>query len=177
MTNRGSRMGRYLLFLFAAPWSLTVGWGWVLLLALAGAARNLRWEPTGVLTAVWRDWAARRWRYSTTLGRGIIYQENDRAAAGEPWTSIQQHEHVHVRQVEDAMLLSLVLGAVVYGVTANLWLGLSLWWSGGGWQLPNFATAWLRGGDPYRDSEHERAAYAETGKDADGVSWLGRRAV
>ena len=162
----------YVLFAITAPWSLTVGWSWVLLMRLF-AATDLRWEPGLVLTAEWRPWAARIWRYSTTLGRGIIYQSRHREAG--KWTSIQAHEHVHIRQIEDAMALSLVLGLIVGGVTGNWWLGAVLWWSGGMHQLPNFLTAMLRGGNAYRDSEHERSAYAQTDRDAEGRDWLDKK--
>lgn len=151
-------LGRLLLFAITLPWSLTVGYGWVFLFCLIGAAHELRWEPTAVLTAIWRPWAAKRWRYSTTLGRGIIYHADRRAPRGEPWTTIQDHEHVHIRQVEDLMLLSLCVGSTVYAASGKWWLGLLCWWSGGAWQIPGFATAFLRGGNPYRDAEHERHA-------------------
>lgn len=127
-----------------------------------------------MLTAEWRPWAARMWRYSTTLGRGIIYQPEHRARLGSPWTRIQHHEHLHVRQTEDLMLLGLILGTAVAVLTQDWTLGAVLWWSSGMWQVPNFLTAWMRGGHPYRDAEHEIAAYAATDEDAEGWSWLKR---
>lgn len=170
-------MKRYILFAFTIPWTITVGWGWVLLMCAIRAAGDLGWETSspevGVLTAVWKPWAAARWPYSTTLGRGIIYSPGER---NEPWTRTQQHEHVHVRQVEDQMMLSFVIGLVVLTQGSPL-LGVVLWLSGGAWQLPNFLTAVLRGGNVYRDTEHERSAYAQTdelhdGKDSWLASWL-----
>lgn len=167
---------RWVLFFIALPWTLTIGWGWVLLMAVIRAAGSLRFEPTGILTATWKPWAAKRWKYSTTLGTGIVYQEDRRAPKGSDWTSVQNHEHVHVRQVIDQMLLSLVIGAVVTVVTGNWILGIVLWWSGGLWQAPNFLTAGMRNGfnlaGVYRGSEHERAAYAQCSRWCKGDSWI-----
>ena len=164
----------YVLFAFTAPWSVTVGWGWVLLMRLF-AAKDLRWEGTLVLTATWRPWVLKIWKYSTTLGRGIIYQPGRRAEPSAPWTQIQDHEHVHVRQIEDLMMLSFIIGLVVALCTGHWLLGLGLWWSGGLWQLPDFVTAALRRGNPYRSSEHECSAYAQADRGPDGKSWLNRR--
>jgi hypothetical protein len=164
---------KWILYGVTLPYTIVIGYGWVLLMGAIYAAHKLRWERTGVLTAQWRPWAAARWRYSTTLGRGIIYWPGARAEIGEKVTRIQEHEHVHVRQVEDLMLLSFLVGLVVGLVTGNWWLGFALWASGGVWQLPNFVTASLRHGvkNAYRVSEHERSAYAQT--DARGTgSWL-----
>jgi hypothetical protein len=167
---------RFILVVFTLPWAITVSWGWVLLMWAIRAAGDLRWERPAVLTAVWKPWAARIWKYSTTLGRGVVYQPSARAAVGEPWTRIQHHEHVHVRQVEDYMLLGFIIGGMVTLASGGNWvLGVVLWWSSGMWQLPNFITAALRGGDAYRDSEHERSAYAQTDEwGAMGESWLDR---
>lgn len=165
-------MKKWILFAFVAPWALTVAWPWVLLLWAIRAVTLLEWEEGGVLTAELRPWAAKIWRYSTTLGRGIIYQPDCRAPRGVPTTRIQRHERVHVRQTEDLMMLSFVVGLVVALCTGAWWLWPVLWWSGGMWQLPNFITAMLRGGNAYRDSEHERAAYGETDlHDESGRSW------
>jgi hypothetical protein len=84
-----------------------------------------------------------------------------------------EHELVHVRQVEDLLLLSAILSIVVVLVEGNPWWTL-LWPSGVVWLLPNFLGAALRKGHIYRDAEHERGAYAQT--DAhhtkDEKSWL-----
>jgi len=160
----------YILFAFTLPWSITVGWGWVGLMILIGAAHKPRWEPTLMLTAQWRPWVENLWEYTTTLGRGIIYQAGARDDA-----RIRAHEAVHVRQVEDMMLLSLFVGLAV-GYWSEDWpMALCIWWSGGLWQLPNFLTALLRRGDAYLDSEHERSAYAQTDLQAGGKSWLEKR--
>lgn len=125
---------------------------------VAFAARAPRFESLGRLTAEWRPWAAKLWRFSTTIGFGKIFQPGARDSA-----TIVQHEEIHSRQIEDLMLLSLVVGSV-----AACWdwrLGLGVYLSGGVWQLPNFIAAWLRGERPYRDSEHERSAYAQAGSE------------
>ncbi len=158
--------------MFTAPWTLTVGWGWVLLMFCLGACRDLKWEPTGVLTAVWREWVVDFWKYSTTIGRGIIYQPTRRAPPGEPMTRTQEHEHVHIRQNEDLHVLGFIIAAVIFGFTRDWKAALVLWWSSGLWLVPNFLTTVLRGGHIYRDTEHERSAYAQTDLDIHNKSWL-----
>lgn len=175
---------RWLLLVVTLPWTLTVGWGWVLVMVAIRAAGSLRFEDGLVLTATWKPWAQRRWKYSTTLGTGIVYQPGARAERDEPWTPIQDHEHVHVRQVEDMMTLSLLVGISVLlavGLGTGSWtfaavLGAAIWWSGGLWQAPNFLTAGLRNGwnlsGVYRGSEHELSAYAQTNRWCGERSWL-----
>ena len=92
----------------------------------------------------------------------------------DKFSRIQHHEHVHVRQVEDRMLLSLGVGLVVAFTTGDWWLGLALWASGGAWQIPNFVTAVLRYGlkGVYLGTEHELSAYAQTDARTGGKSWL-----
>lgn len=155
------RVMRWILYGVTLPWTVVVGYGWVFLATGLFLARGVRMEEYGLMTAEWRPWVAQRWRYSTTLGRGIIYTPGRRRAAvsSPELTSTEIHERRHVYQVEDLMMLSLVLGLIV-GIGTGDWLmGFLLWCSGGAWQLPNFLTAAMRGGDAYRDSEHERAAY------------------
>lgn len=155
----------WVLFAVTLPWAITVGWGWVTLMAIVGAAEEVRLEEHGVLTATWRPWAASLWRFSTTIGRGIVFQAACRRKfTFENMGRIELHERVHVRQVEDLMLLSLIVGVVVFASTGNWLLGLALWWSGGAWQLPNFLTAAMRHGigQAYRRSEHELSAYSQT---------------
>lgn len=159
---------KWILYALTLPYTLSVGYPWVLLMMLIGAARGPEFEQRLVLAAEWRPWAARIWRYSTTLGRGVIYQP-------VPDPRIKQHEHVHVRQVEDQMLQSFILGLVVWGLSGSYLAGLGVWWSGGIWQLTNFLSAWLRGMHFYRGSSHEREARALTEpmrKTDAGRSWL-----
>lgn len=163
---------KWVLFALMLPWTLTVGWPWVLLMTAIRAAGSLKFEGDGVLTAIWKQWAAKRWKYSTTLGSGIIYQEGSRHSVDE--TSIQFHEHIHVRQVQDQMAMSFILGFVICVIlivtTSRLPLatgvGMGIWWSGGLWQAANFLTSGIRNGwsleGVYLRSEHEKAAYAQT---------------
>jgi hypothetical protein len=192
---------RYVLFAFTAPWSVIMGWGWIALLWLCRIVRDLRWEDTLVLTGVFRDWVViprmlpwspkiggvrqptPLWRFSTTIGRGIAYQPGARASLGWPLTRIQKHEYVHVRQVEDHMMWSFITGLIAlfwvgpltgdWGVAFGLFF--LLWFLGGASQTVNWITAAMRGLDAYRDSEHERSAYAQTDPGPDGKSWLDLR--
>jgi hypothetical protein len=190
----------YVLFALTAPFGVIVGWGWLALLFCIGAVKDFRWEPTLVLTAVFRDWVVKPrklpwvpklpdgtraliplWRYSTTLCRAIAYQPNARAPLGAPMTRTQQHEHVHVRQSEDRMAWMFLVGLVTmlivgpvtgdWGLAVGLFLGL--WFSGGLSQLMNMLTAVMRRGDVYRDAEHELSAYAQTDPwGPNGENWL-----
>lgn len=169
---------RWFLFAVSLPWTLLASWPWVLLMMAIWAAHKPRFERWGALTAQWRPWAAKRWKYSTTIGFGIVYQASARSNPGDPSTSVEEHERVHVRQVEDMMLCSLVVGAVVAAVTGNWLLGLLLWVSGGLWQLPAFLASAFRHGfnleGLYRQNEHERSARAQTSRWCRDGSWLER---
>ena len=173
-----SKVGPWVLYAVTLPWTLTVGYGWVLLACLVWAAEwdSLRFQGRAVLTAQWREWVADRFDFSTTFGRGVVYHPRHTDGDKHIDMTYERHEHVHVRQVEDLMLLSLILGAVMALLTGVWWHGLAVWWSGGAWQIPNFWGAWLRGGHAYRDSEHERSAYAQTDiRLYNGKSWLEKR--
>lgn len=82
---------------------------------------------------------------------------------------------VHVRQVEDMMVLSLLVATAVLAWTGDPWLPLIIWASGGLWQVTNFLTATMRHGTKdmayYRLSEHEKSAYAQTDEWSKGTSW------
>lgn len=172
---------KWILFAVTLPWSLLVSWPVVLLLSTF-AARDLRFERYGILTAVWRDWVIRErgskpplWPYSTTLGRAIIYQPRARRRRpSHPPTDTELHEMVHVRQVEDRMMLSLMVASCTTSFlcfaledpkSAAL-VGFVLWASGGAWQLPNFLSSVIRHGlnseGLYFSTEHERSARAQT---------------
>ena len=127
--------------------------------------------PTGTKRHPNRKYAGNFWKYGTTLAYGIIYgpgaiPENDTTVAD---TRHERHEDVHVRQAQDELVTSFLVGLAVgigfwahgHGVAGVVWW-MCLWLSGIAWRAPNFLTAWLRGGNPYRDSEHERSAYAQT---------------
>lgn len=131
------------------------------------------------------------WKYGTTFGYAIVYHPD--ALRGdttvEADTRQERHEDVHVRQGQDESVLGFLVGLSVaiainvivrevsgdwqaanqYG--ARAWAGI--WISSIFWRAPNFLTAWLRGGHPYRDAEHERSAYAQTDTFCEpGKSWL-----
>jgi hypothetical protein len=143
-----------------------------------GAAKDLRFEYPALLTAVWRDWAKKIWKYSTTIARGLVFQPTLRRLRKDADLSrVERHERVHVRQSEDRTFLALLIGLLVWAVTGDWQLGLGLWLSGPLWQLPNFITAlrhlrkkpenvsWYKHvviNTMYRQSEHERHAYTET---------------
>ncbi len=148
---------RWILFAVAAPYAVLVGWLWVALMMVLGAATRPRLAKWGRLHATWRPWVRRvGWKWSTTIGFGICFQPDHVSD-----TDLLAHEFIHTEQIEDLMALALVVGLVAGIVSSDPWLGLGLYLSGGLWQLPNFITAALRGGDPYRDALHERHAYAE----------------
>jgi hypothetical protein len=181
-------------FAFTAPWAL-VGWLWCVLACLLQFAdlKKLRFDGPGVLTSEWKPWFAKVYRYSTTIGRAIIFYPGSKER-------VRRHEQTHLDQVEDLMLLSFLVGLVVALTTGNWLLGFLLWFSGGAWQVPNFLMAMLRYGHhlkwpadgsffgklkqvlsdlfigiAYRDSEHERSAYAQTDVGPDGLSWDDKR--
>jgi hypothetical protein len=169
-------MRGWLLFVPTLPWSLTV-WGLGLLSVVLGLANGIRWKPAGWMTLVWRPVVASRWHFSTTLGR-VTWFHPDHHDIGTPGgLRILRHEAVHVRQVEDAMLLSILVGLGAWAWSGSWGLGLVIWASGGAWQLPGFLTAAIRYGwkGIYRDHEAERAAYSQTDYWPGGSSYWDQR--
>jgi len=176
---------KWVLLAFTAPWAL-ITWFIGILSLVFFVAHKPRFEQNGILTVQYRPWVPNKagYRYSTTLGRLILYNLGHRETEAELDERIERHETVHVRQVEDLMLLSFIVGLVV---AIGHWAkgdvgGGSLWWlaiwtSGGLWQIPNFLTAILRYGwvGVYRDSEHERSAYGQTDDWPGGSSWWEER--
>lgn len=153
------------------------GWiaGWLFVLLFAGwATRDLAIETVDdeplIAVSTWREWVSKVWRYSTTIGRGIIFQPHARTDR-----RIRRHEATHVRQSVDRSVLAFLVG-VGLGISSPA-AGLAFWLSGWLWQLPNFLTAAMRFGirNAYRDSEHERSAYAQTDLGLDGNSWADLR--
>lgn len=145
--------------------SVLVGYLFVLLLCLFWIAewKTLRFQEGGVLVARTREWAAKYWRFSTTIGNGILYHPNHYTGEFRPLVRIERHEMVHVRQFQDDCVRFLVASVALVFVTTNLWFFL-VWPFGMLAMLPNFLTALLRYGKYglYYDSEHERSAYAQT---------------
>jgi hypothetical protein len=173
----------WVLFAFALP-AVIVGYLWLLLLCLlwVGKWSTLRFQGAGVLTVRSRDWAAKFWGFSTTIGRAVLYHPSAYDGTAELDNRVEHHEFVHIKQWEDACMASFLGGLIValVGWTAlglNAGNGLTLWalvWSMGAVTfLPNFLTAVLRYGlkGIYRDTEHERSAYACTDIRSDGKSW------
>lgn len=178
-------MGSWVLFVFTLPAAVL---SWLLGLAsiIFGLAYQPRFEQGAVLTLQWRKRVDDLWPYSTTLCRTVWYGAARRTAhpLDEP---VERHETVHIRQWEDCMVLSFLVGL---GTAVGLWalggpvsqsvgLWLTLWVSGALWMVPNFLTAVMRFGFKgiYRDSEHERSAYAQTTARAfrPGESWWEHR--
>lgn len=196
---------RYILIPLTLPMFLA-GYLYVALFTMLGATRRHRFD-TKMWTweAVWAPWVVKQrtwlakwplgrksqdeegqptgnfWKYGTTLAYGIIYAPSAVAEGDttEADTRYERHEDVHVRQGQDEVVLSFIVGlAAAIGFWAlghpaagfGWWLGL--WCSGVLWRLPNMLTAVLRGGHAYRDAEHERSAYAQTDRWSDGKSWI-----
>ncbi len=164
-------MRKYILIPFILP-SFLIGYLCVALFTAIFAAHKLRLRGW-VLEAQWRPWAAKRWHYSTTFGQAVIYQPQWRSEWPAPLTRVEKHELVHVRQNQDYAVLAFLLALFclpAWGKALAVWiLGSSLWF------VVNGLNATLRGGNPYRDTEHERSAYAQTDLVGEGQSWLDRQ--
>ena len=102
-------------FSFSVAWAL-LGWAWVALCCVLFFAdfKSLRYESDGMLvTAEWRAWFAKFYRYSTTLGRGIVYYPGVRDASDSLDERVERHERVHVWQKEDISFRFLLVGLLV----------------------------------------------------------------
>jgi hypothetical protein len=155
----GDLMKTALRYLIATP-TFLYGVLFVYGATLLGFARLPIRTDDGVFMAVWCDWWALRWHYSTTVGRGIILHPNHRYNP-----DVFCHEMVHVRQGEDLCAHALVLGASLAWSWAELVLGFLIWFLAPTAHLLNYGMAWLRGLDPYMGAEHEKSAYAQTDKE------------
>lgn len=113
----------------------------------------------GILVVLWRPWFAKRWRYSTTIGHCVAMHP---AHGQRVWF----HEtEVHIHQFEDLCLLGDALALLLFH-WVDWRVSLILWaTSGAPWLVLNFISGWIRYGDPYWGSEHERAAYAITAQE------------
>lgn len=138
------------LFPFVLP-SYVLGWLYVGLM-LCGFAKKPEFMH-GVAVAEWRSWVAERWRFSTTIGHGVIFHPG----AGLITAS---HEFVHIRQFEDATLRGLFLG--LFCLTVADWRALVLCWCLGPISMcVGWLSGWARFGDLYMGAEFERSAYAQ----------------
>lgn len=169
---------KYLLLLPGLP-IIAATWAVGFLTVLLGLARAPRFEGVGVLGLEWREWFIKIFPYSFTLLHTIFYYPGARNDNAEIDTQTERHEHVHTRQFQDNMFISTLLGFGIYLATGDEWLSGAVWFSGCLWQLCSYATAAIRWGRHwYRDSEIERAAYAQTDMiHKDGYSWLELRAA
>lgn len=142
------------LYLACAPMALS----WLVggLLLLLRLAYRPKWGGR-VLFLTWRPWVADRWHYSTTMGWVVVFHPSHDARR------VRGHEMVHVRQIEDATALGCVVGGTLACAGQPL-AGAVVWGLSPAWLLVSYLTSALRhGGDWYRQSEPERAAYAQTG--------------
>lgn len=183
-----NNVGGWVLFVIALP-AVIAGHLYVLGACCLFFAefKSLRYQGAGVLTSRFRPWFSKRWRYSTTLGRGILYGPWAYDASVEIDNRTEMHEFVHIRQFENCCAWGLLGGLIA---TIIAWLlglgageGFALW--GSIWALSwiqnitNNLTAMLVFGwkGLYRDAEHERSAYAQTDmirfltKDGKQTSW------
>ncbi len=143
--------------IIAAP-TFTVGYAFVGLVCALGLARNPRIGPRAIAVATWRPWVAKHWRYSTTVGRGVVLHPDHEEKA-----AVWDHERVHVRQSEDLCALGLVLGIVANAAWGDWAQALLVWHVAPVGLLLNYVMAGLRHGKlaVYREAEHERAAYSQ----------------
>lgn len=94
----------------------------------------------------------------TTISPHAIFYGPGKIVPGD-WSSLQEHEHVHVKQGEAMLLMSLLLSLPVLAVSVPV--AFVVWALGyvcmgvAGW-----VGALLRGEPAYRGSFHEEAAYA-----------------
>lgn len=121
---------------------------WAALIAKNPSVEN------GVLFMTWRDWVAKRWRYSSTIAQVIFIHPH---AKNSPRT--RMHELVHVRQFEDMSLTVLVIGLL------SIWIPMGVLWllSPVFLGVSYLASALRHGLDrAYCDAEIERSAYSQT---------------
>lgn len=150
---------RQLVVLVVSVPTFLLGYAYVGLAIALGLAHQPRVEGELVAVATWRPWWAKRWRYSTTVGRGMCL--SPKAVESE---RIWQHEMVHVRQTEDACAQAALAAIALWFVGTPWWAALALWIVAPASLAVNLGTSALRHGiaGAYRQSEHERAAYSET---------------
>jgi len=182
---------KHLLFLPVLP-AACASWLLGLFSMLVWVAHKPRFEGT-VLTLEFRERFATgrdgkgRWAYSTTIIRTIWYQPGWRDATHSEDERIEQHEHVHVRQWEDALAWSALQALVLYAFTHSLLLAACVYASGAvAMGMSYLASAVRYGAAPgsgswanrvftslYYESEMERSAYAQTDEWPEGGSWEG----
>lgn len=149
---------------------IVLGWTWPTLCVFVGLADGIHFREKNELWAYWKPWMAKVWPYTTTFGYGRVTHVTHLADK-----RLMRHEKTHKRQWQDDavrgllvaalnLLVSLAWGpwaaAVVTAATMPLFI------------ITNYLSAWLRGGRPYLDSEHERSARGQTDTwGPSGASW------
>lgn len=129
-------------------------------------------EMPFVFVLVWRDRVAKRWRYSTTLAFVMFMHPRHLEEQGDNGRTMK-HERIHVRQYVDDGILALLLAVPLFFVSWKA--AVIVLASAPLYRVSGFLGALLRGGHVYRDSEHERSAFAQTdiiSPDDVGESWL-----
>lgn len=138
-----------------------------------GEFKDLKFIQRGILCGVWKN---RNRRFSTCLGRGMMLTKSVMDEGRILRHRVVKHEIVHLRQFEDFFVYGLFLSIIFLLITKSFWC-LLLWPLTAALLLVNFLTATLRWGTKgiYRDTEHERSAYAQTDMwddlDYGDVSW------
>lgn len=128
--------GNWILFAFSIQHALL---SWLLgLLLMAGFAHRPRFEGAAIMTLQWRPWVAKRYRYSLTFLRLIIWGPGFRELDPNDTTTEldenhERHERVHVRQFEDAAVQGFFLGLGLasvqwaFGWCVEAWQPAVLW--------------------------------------------------
>jgi hypothetical protein len=169
---------RWILVVLSLP-ALVISWLFVTLLCICQLAHKPTFEPGPILSAQWRPWFAKYWRFSNGFGRATIYQHSAISGGTSSVARVRAHEGVHIRQTEDDMVKAFLVGLVAGLCAWNLWVFIGIWCSGIIWIMVHYLASMLRYGWGkgyfyiYKNAEHERAAYAETDTDIRGNSWLG----
>lgn len=166
----------WLAYLFCLPFDLLISWP-LILFVRAAWGKSLRWErrpvvggPVLVCDIRADSWPARTWYKTwggTTVGHGIFYG-HDLVVPGE-WSSLQEHEHVHVEQFEGVSISSFltalwvtILIVSLGHTTVAMITGLAIWMLGYLMMgIGNYGAALFRGESMYRGSSHEESAYAQ----------------
>jgi hypothetical protein len=110
----------------------------------------------------WQTWGG------TCLGHGGFFGPGRSGGPGID-TPVEFHENIHVEQAEISMMTAF-LAAVLILIGSQflpIWFACFLGWVSGAIlkAVSGWLVAVLRGGDPYWESMHERAAYAITEKE------------
>jgi hypothetical protein len=162
------KAGNWILFLCSLQ-SVLLGHLYVGAALLFRFAEKPAYEPGLVLTAQWRPWMDRKWKYSTTIGRGIIYKPDRRDEPDKINTTLERHERKHIWQQEDMCFLATLIGGSV-AATGEWIIGLIVWASAILWLAVNFITAGLRFHDFSYEALYRNANVPRTRKQICRVS-------